>query len=46
MDFVGLDHSHHQVESGHHRREHRRVWAVPVAVMVGLPQIQGKRKNQ
>ena len=35
--FANLEHSHYQhVESGHHRREHRQVWAVPVAVMGDL----------
>jgi predicted transposase YbfD/YdcC len=39
--FVGLEHSHHQrVESGHHRREHRQVWAVPLCVMGNLHQIE------
>jgi len=39
--FVGLEHSHDQrVESGHHRREHRQVWAVPVAMMGRLHQIE------
>lgn len=40
-NFAGLEHSHHQrVESGHHRREHRRVWAVPVSIMGSLHQIE------
>lgn len=39
-NFAGLEHSyHHHMESGHHRREHRQVWAVPVAVMGDLHQI-------
>jgi predicted transposase YbfD/YdcC len=41
VNFAGLEHSYHQrVESGHHRREHRQVWAVPVAVMGSLHQIE------
>jgi predicted transposase YbfD/YdcC len=40
-NFAGLEHSYDQrVESGHHRREHRQVWAVPVAVMGNLYQIE------
>ncbi|NJK72427.1 MAG: ISAs1 family transposase [Synechococcaceae cyanobacterium SM2_3_60] len=40
-DFAGLEHSYDtRVESGHHRREHRHVWAVPVAVMGELHQIE------
>lgn len=40
-NFAGLEHSYEQrVESGHHRREHRQVWAVPVAVMGNLHQIE------
>lgn len=32
--FAGIEHSFDQrVEAGHHRREHRRVWAVPLAAM-------------
>lgn len=39
--FSGLDHSYEQrVESGHHRREHRQVWAVSVAVMGKLHQVE------
>lgn len=38
--LAGLEHSYEQrMESGHHRREHRQVWAVPVAVMGELHQI-------
>jgi hypothetical protein len=29
-----------RVESGHHRREHRQVWAVPVTAMGELHQIE------
>lgn len=40
-DFAGLEHSYDaRVESGHHRREHQQVWAVPVAVMENLYQIE------
>ncbi|MEB3274348.1 MAG: ISAs1 family transposase [Prochlorothrix sp.] len=39
LNFEGIEHSYEQrVESGHHRREHRQVWAVPVAVMGNLHQ--------
>jgi predicted transposase YbfD/YdcC len=39
--FEGLEHSYDvRVESGHHRREHRQVWGVPVAVMGNLYQIE------
>lgn len=39
VNFEGIEHSYEQrVESGHHRREHRQVWAVPVAVMGNLHQ--------
>ena len=39
--FAGVEHSHDQrVESGHHRREHRWVWAVPISVMGSLHQIE------
>lgn len=32
--FEGIEHTHdHRVEAGHHRRERRQVWAVPVAQM-------------
>lgn len=38
--FAEIEHSTDQrVESGHHRRETRRVWAVPVAVMGQLHKI-------
>ncbi|MEA5450830.1 ISAs1 family transposase [Leptolyngbya sp. CCNP1308] len=38
--FEGLEHrSDARVESDHHRREHRHVWAVPVAVVGDLHQI-------
>ena len=38
--FEGIEHSLDQrVESGHHRRETRRVWAVPVSVMGPLHKI-------
>lgn len=40
-NFAGLEHSYEQrVESGHHRREHRQVWSVPVAVMGNLYQME------
>lgn len=40
-NFEGLEHSYDaRVESGHHRREHRHVWAVPVVVMGDLHQIE------
>lgn len=40
-NFVGLEHSYEaRVESGHHRREHRQVWAVPVTVLGNLYQIE------
>lgn len=40
-NFAGLEHSYDaRVESGHHRREHRQVWAVPVVVMGDLHQIE------
>lgn len=39
-NFADLEHSYDaRVESGHHRREHRQVWAVPVAMMGDLHQI-------
>ena len=35
--FEGIEHSHdHRVEAGHHRREIRQIWAVPVAQIGGL----------
>ena len=38
--FAGIEHRvDKQVESGHHRRETRHVWAVPVSVMGPLHQI-------
>ena len=40
-DFTDLEHSYDaRVESGHHRREHRQVWAVPVALMGELHHIE------
>lgn len=40
-NFAGLEHSYDaRVESGHHRREHRQVWAVPVTVMGNLHHIE------
>ncbi|HZG38304.1 MAG TPA: ISAs1 family transposase, partial [Nodosilinea sp.] len=40
-DWADCEHSHHQqMESGHHRREHRRVWAVPVTAMGDLHQVE------
>jgi predicted transposase YbfD/YdcC len=40
-NFAALEHSYDaRVESGHHRREHRQVWAVPVAVMGNLHQME------
>ena len=39
--FAGLEHTYHQqVESGHHRRDHRQVWALPVEAMGHLHQIE------
>ena len=39
--FAGLEHRYDaRVESGHHRREHRQVWAVPVTVMGDLHHIE------
>lgn len=39
--FAGIEHSLDQrLESGHHRRETRRVWAVPVSVMGELHNIK------
>lgn len=38
--FEGIDHGYDQrVEGGHHRREHRQVWAVPVSAFGPLHQI-------
>ena len=35
--FEGIEHGYdHRVEAGHHRREIRQIWAVPVAQMGGL----------
>ncbi len=40
-NFAALEHSYDaRVESGHHRREHRQVWAVPVAIMGDLHPIE------
>ena len=37
--FADIEHSYdHRVEAGHHRREHRQVWAVPVAAIGNLYQ--------
>jgi predicted transposase YbfD/YdcC len=37
--FTGITHSYdRRVEGGHHRRENRQVWAVPLAVMGALHQ--------
>lgn len=34
-----IEHSYdHRVEAGHHRREHRQIWAVPVAAIGNLYQ--------
>lgn len=39
-EFVGIEHTHDQrVEAGHHRREHRQVWAVPLSQMGPLHEI-------
>lgn len=39
--FAGIEHSlDKRLESGHHRRETRRVWAVPVSVMGQLHKIK------
>jgi predicted transposase YbfD/YdcC len=41
VNFAALEHSYDtRVESGHHRREHRQVWAVPVTAMGELHQIE------
>lgn len=40
-DFEGVDLSYDQrLETGHHRREKRRVWAIPVSAFGGLHQQQ------
>lgn len=40
-DFEGIDLSYDQrLETGHHRREKRRVWAIPVSAFGGLYQQQ------
>ncbi len=40
-NFAGLEHRYDaRVESGHHRREHRQVWAVPIAILGGLHPIE------
>jgi predicted transposase YbfD/YdcC len=40
-NFTGLEHSYDvRVGSGHHRREHRQVWAIPVVVMSDLHQME------
>ena len=40
-NFEGLEHRYDtRVESGHHRREYRRVWAVPVALLGALHPIE------
>ncbi|MEO0887167.1 MAG: ISAs1 family transposase [Cyanobacteria bacterium J06648_10] len=40
IEFAGIEHCLDQrVESGHHRRETRRVWAVPVSAMGRLHKI-------
>jgi predicted transposase YbfD/YdcC len=40
ITFAGIEHSvDKRVESGHHRRETRRVWAVPLAVMGKLHKV-------
>jgi len=37
--FAGVEYRYdHRVESGHHRQEHRQVWAVPVASIADLYQ--------
>ncbi|MBX2863809.1 MAG: ISAs1 family transposase [Leptolyngbyaceae cyanobacterium MAG.088] len=39
-DFADIKHTHDQrVEAGHHRREHRQVWAVPLSQMGPLHEI-------
>ena len=38
--FAGIEHGYDQrVEAGHHRREHRQVWVVPVSELGDLHQI-------
>ena len=40
-NFAALEHSYGaRVESGHHRREHRQVWAVPIGILGDLHQIE------
>ena len=40
-NFAGLEHSYDaRVESGHHRREHRQVWAVPIALLGDMHHIE------
>ena len=40
-NFAALEHRYDaRVEAGHHRREHRQVWAVPVAIMGDLHPIE------
>ena len=40
-NFAGLEHRYDaRVESGHHQREHRQVWAVPIAILGGLHPIE------
>lgn len=39
QSFESIEHSYDQrVEAGHHRREHRQIWAVPLAAMGNLYQ--------
>lgn len=40
-EFEGIDYSYDRLlEAGHHRREHRHVWAVPVSCMGPLHQVE------
>lgn len=39
QSFADIEHSYdHRQEAGHHRREHRQVWAVPIAAIDNLYQ--------
>ena len=39
--FEGIDYSYdRRIEAGHHRREHRQVWTVPVSCMGPLHQVE------
>ena len=41
QQFEGIEHNHDRcIEAGHHRREHRQVWAVPISGLGPLHQIE------